>query len=226
MNKPLHITILTLILSLFVSGAWAATEVKTEKQKLSYALGAYFSQGVANQNVDLDVPAFLQAVEDALSGAEMKLDDNEVQQVLSAYQQRLLEERNASANDNKAVGEKFLAENGKKDGVVTLDNGLQYKVLEQGDGPKPSGDSNVKVHYHGTHIDGRVFDSSYERGEPISLSLDQVIKGWQIAVPLMNVGSKYQVYIPANLAYGENGAGSSIGPNEALIFDIELLGIN
>jgi len=145
---------------------------------------------------------------------------------LTQYQEKLANERNASANNNKAAGENFLAENRKKEGVVTLPNGMQYKVLKEGTGPKPKSDSEVKVHYHGTHINGEVFDSSYDRGEPISLSLAQVIKGWQEALPLMSVGSKYQFYIPAELAYGDRGAGTSIGPNEALVFDIELLGIN
>ena len=226
MNKQIHIIIIATIFSLFAASSWAAAEIKNEKQKLSYSLGAYFSQGVANQNIDLDIPAFLQAVEDVLGKSELKLNEAQMQEALTAYQQKLVGERNASAGNNKAAGEKFLAENAKKEGVVTLDNGLQYKVLKEGDGPKPTSDSNVKVHYHGTHINGQVFDSSYDRGEPISLSLEQVIKGWQEALPLMSVGSKYQFYIPADLAYGERGAGNSIGPNEALIFDIELLGIN
>ena len=225
MKKHIHIIIIASVLSVFATSSWAAAELKTDKQKLSYSLGAYFSQGVSKQNIDLDVPAFLQAVEDVLNHSELKLDQNEMQQVLTAYQQKLIEERNASASTNKAAGEKFLAENKKKDGVVTLDSGLQYKVLKKGDGPKPKSDSKVKVNYEGTHIDGRVFDSSYERGEPITLSLGQVIKGWQEALPLMNVGSKYQFYIPADLAYGDHGAGKSIEPNETLIFDIELLGI-
>lgn len=226
MKKQIHIIIIATLLSLITTVSWAAAEISSEKQKLSYALGAYFSQGISNQDIDIDIPAFLQAVEDVLSNSELKLDQNEMQAVLTAYQQQLMSERNEVASTNKTAGEKFLEENSKKDGVVTLDSGLQYKVLKKGDGPKPESGSNVKVHYHGTHIDGRVFDSSYERGEPISLSLDQVIKGWQEAVPLMNVGSKYQFYVPADLAYGERGAGHSIGPNETLIFDIELLGIN
>jgi len=214
------------IFSLSTASAWAAAELNTEKQKLSYALGAYFSQGVSQQGVDMDIPAFMQAVEDVLNKTELKLSDEELQTVLTQYQEKLANERNASANNNKAAGENFLAENRKKEGVTTLPNGIQYKVLKEGTGPKPKSDSEVKVHYHGTHINGEVFDSSYDRGEPISLSLAQVIKGWQEALPLMSVGSKYQFYIPAELAYGDRGAGTSIGPNEALVFDIELLGIN
>ncbi|HKK16050.1 MAG TPA: FKBP-type peptidyl-prolyl cis-trans isomerase [Gammaproteobacteria bacterium] len=216
----------TLLVLCVVSIQVSAAEIKTEQQKLSYALGAYFSQGVTRQNIDIDVPAFMQAVEDILTQSELKISEEEMQQVLSSYQQKLTTERAAAADSNKTAGEKFLAENKKKEGVVTLPSGLQYKVLKKGDGPSPTVDDNVKVHYHGTHIDGSVFDSSYERGEPVSLGLNQVIKGWQEAVPLMSVGSKYQIYVPADLAYGERGAGGSIGPNETLIFDIELLGIN
>jgi len=224
--KKVFLSFLIALFSLSTASAWAAAELNTEKQKLSYALGAYFSQGISQQGVDMDIPAFMQAVEDVLNKAELKLSDEELQAVLTQYQEKLANERNASANNNKAAGENFLAENRKKEGVVTLPNGMQYKVLKEGTGPKPKSDSEVKVHYHGTHINGEVFDSSYDRGEPISLSLAQVIKGWQEALPLMSVGSKYQFYIPAELAYGDRGAGTSIGPNEALVFDIELLGIN
>jgi len=224
--KKVFLSFLIALFSLSTASAWAAAELNTEKQKLSYALGAYFSQGISQQGVDMDIPAFMQAVEDVLNKAELKLSDEELQAVLTQYQEKLANERNASANNNKAAGENFLAENGKKEGVTTLPNGIQYKVLKEGTGPKPKSDSEVKVHYHGTHINGEVFDSSYDRGEPISLSLAQVIKGWQEALPLMSVGSKYQFYIPAELAYGDRGAGTSIGPNEALVFDIELLGIN
>lgn len=224
--KKAFLSLLITILSLSTASVWAAPELNTEKQKLSYALGAYFSQGISQQGVDMDIPAFLQAVEDVLNKAQLKLSDEELQTVLTQYQEKLAKERNASASNNKVAGENFLAENKKKEGVVTLPNGMQYKVLKEGSGPKPKSDSEVQVHYHGTHINGQVFDSSYDRGEPISLSLTQVIKGWQEALPLMSVGSKYQFYIPAELAYGERGAGTSIGPNEALVFDIELLGIN
>ena len=224
--KKVFLCFLLTIFSLSTASVWAAAELNTEKQKLSYALGAYFSQGISQQGVDMDIPAFMQAVEDVLNKAELKLSDEELQAVLTQYQEKLANERNASANNNKAAGENFLAENRKKEGVVTLPNGMQYKVLKEGTGPKPKSDSEVKVHYHGTHINGEVFDSSYDRGEPVSLSLAQVIKGWQEALPLMSVGSKYQFYIPAELAYGDRGAGTSIGPNEALVFDIELLGIN
>ena len=226
MKKAIISFLYIALFSMATAPAWAAAEIKTDKQKLSYALGAYFSQGIVQQNVDMDIPAFLQAIEDVLNESDLKLNEQEIQTVLMQYQEKLNNERNTAADTNKAVSEKFLAENKTKEGVTTLPNGIQYKVIKEGSGPKPKSDSEVQVHYHGTHINGKVFDSSYERGEPITLTLTQVIKGWQEAVPLMSVGSKYQFYIPAELAYGDRGAGTSIGPNEALIFDIELLGIN
>ena len=216
---------ISFLVFLTLSAAVHAAEIKTDKQKLSYALGAYFANGVSGQNIDMDVPAFLQAVQDVLNKSDLKMSDEEIQAALKNYQQQLQAKRESAAAANKQAGEKFLADNKTKDGVVTLPSGLEYKVLKQGDGKKPDVNSKVTVNYHGTHIDGRVFDSSYQRGEPITLNLSQTIKGWQEIVPLMNVGSKYQVYIPADLAYGERGAGT-IGPNETLVFDIELLSID
>jgi len=206
--------------------AVAAVELKTEQQKLSYALGAYFSQGVNQQNVDLDIPVFLQAVEDSLRKSELKMSESEIQTVLNQYKEKLVTERNAAAGTNKTAGQKFMEDNKSKEGIVSLPSGLQYKIIKEGTGTKPKSDSNVKVHYQGALIDGKVFDSSYERGEPVSFKLDQVIKGWQEVLPLMSVGSKWQVYIPSELAYGERGAGKTIGPNETLVFEIELIGIN
>ena len=203
----------------------AETEISTDKQKLSYALGIYFSQGIAQQDVELDAPAFLQAIEDALLGSDLKLSPGEIQQVLDQYQRQLTAERAAAADSNQAAGEKFLRENGEKKDIVKLPSGLQYRVIRAGSGPSPAPDSSVKVHYQGTLINGTVFDSSYERGEPVVLTLNRVIKGWQEALPLMTVGSKWQIYVPSELAYGQRGAGNSIGPNETLIFDIELIEI-
>lgn len=204
----------------------AETGLTTDKQKLSYALGVYFSKSIAGQTRDIDNAAFLQAIEDVLGDKQLKLTTEEMKTVLSDYQNKLKQERTARADDNLNSGEKFLEENGKKEDVVELDSGLQYKVIKKGTGEKPQSDSNVKVHYHGTLINGEVFDSSYERGEPVDLTVNQVIKGWQEALTKMPVGSKWKVYIPSELAYGERGAGDVIGPNETLIFDIELLAIN
>ena len=226
MKKAILFIIPALFLSILNFSVWAASEITTEKQKLSYALGAYFSQGVSQQNIDLDIPVFLQAVQDMLNKAELKLTPKEIQEILAQYQQKLVNERTAASNANKTAGKTFLEENKKKKDVVELPSGLQYKIIKKGSGQKPAADSSVNVHYQGTLIDGKVFDSSYERGQPFTLSLKgNIIKGWKEAVPLMSVGSKWQIYVPAELAYGEEGVVNSIGPNETLIFDIELLAI-
>ena len=144
---------------------------------------------------------------------------------MQAFENSMREKEAARGNEAKAAGEKFLAENGKKKGVTTTASGLQYEILKAGDGPKPQATDRVNVHYHGTLLNGKVFDSSVERGQPITFGVQEVIKGWTEALQLMPVGSKWRIFIPSNLAYGEQGAGGDIGPNEALIFDVELLGI-
>ena len=226
MNKRLWLPIIISLCVCVAQVVLAKTTITTDKQKLSYALGAYFSQGVKQQNADLDIPTFLQAVEDSLKKEPLQMTDSEIQIVLNQYKEKLASERNATAAANKTAGQTFLEINKAKEGVVALPSGLQYKIIQEGTGAKPTSTSNVKVHYQGTLLDGKVFDSSYERGEPVSFNLNQVIKGWQEILPLMTVGSKWQVYIPPELAYGERGAGSSIGPDATLIFDIELIGIN
>lgn len=223
MNKTGLILIVTLLC--LNTSVWSAAGIETDQQKLSYALGVYFSQGIKQQKTDLDIPAFLQAVEDSLTGADLKISESEVQTALNQYKEKLVSERNVAAGVNKTAGQKFLDENKSREGVVALPSGVQYKILKEGAGDKPSSDSKVNVHYQGSLVNGQVFDSSYERGEPVSLGLNQVIKGWQEILPLMSAGSKWQVYIPPELAYGERGAGAAIGPNETLIFDIELIGI-
>ncbi len=202
-----------------------AVEIETDKQKLSYSMGIFFGQTVIRQEMEIDIPAFMQAVKDVLNKSEKKLSDDEMQKIINTYQKKEQNERVAVSGNNKADGEKFLAENKNKEGVVVLPSGLQYKIIKNSEGKKPLSDSRVIVHYRGTLINGTEFDSSYARGEPIELGLNQVIKGWQEALQLMQVGSKWQVFIPSELAYGERGAGRVIGPNSALIFDIELLSI-
>lgn len=227
MLKKILLFLSCVYISLNMASVVADDSLKTEKQKLSYALGIYFSQSIAQQKDELDKDAFIQAIDDIFTNSKPKLTQEEIQTVLSDYQQKLASKMDAVASENKLKGEKFLNENKKKEGVVVLDSGLQYKVVKEGEGEKPGKDSFVKVHYHGTLIGGEVFDSSYERGTPVTLSLNQVIKGWQEAVPLMNVGSKWQIYVPSEMAYGSRGAGGgAIGPNETLIFDIELLAVN
>lgn len=209
----------------FVFMSAHAAKVETDIEKLSYSMGIFFGQSVSRQNMDLDTPAFLQAVEDVLNKSELKLDKEEMQQILADYQKKEQEERSTQAVTNKVDGEKYLAENKTKEGVITLDSGLQYKVITAGEGEKPAADSEVVVHYRGTLINGTEFDSSYARGEPATLGLSQVIKGWQDALQLMPVGSKWQIVVPSNLAYGERGAGGAISPYSTLLFDIELIEI-
>ena len=202
-----------------------AVKIETDQEKLSYSMGIFFGQTVIRQEMEIDVPAFMQAVEDVLNKNEKKLSDEEMQKIINTYQKKEQEDRVAKSDNDKADGEKFLAGNKKKEGVTVLPSGLQYKIIENSEGEKPLADSRVVVHYRGTLINGTEFDSSYARGEPIELSLNQVIKGWQEALQLMSVGSKWQIVIPSELAYGERGAGRLIGPNSTLIFDIELISI-
>ena len=202
-----------------------AVKIETDQEKLSYSMGIFFGQTVIRQEMEIDIPAFMQAVEDVLNKSEKKLSDDEMQKIINTYQKKEKEKQITQSTNSKEDGEKFLAENRNNDGVIVLASGLQYKIIKNGEGIKPLTDSRVVVHYRGTLINGTEFDSSYARGEPVELGLNQVIKGWQEALQLMPVGSKWQVFIPSELAYGERGAGRVIGPNSTLIFDIELLSI-
>ena len=202
-----------------------AVKIETDLEKLSYSMGIFFGQSVNRQEMEIDIPAFMQAVEDVLNNTEKKLTDDEMQKILNTYQKKEKEEQITKSTISKVDGEKFLAENKNNDGVIALASGLQYKIIKNSIDKKPTANSRVVVHYRGTLIDGTVFDSSYARGEPIELNLNQVIKGWQEALQLMAIGSKWQIVIPSELAYGKRGAGRVIGPNATLIFDIELLSI-
>ena len=218
-------SILALVLGLAFMNSYAVAKVETDLEKLSYSMGIFFGQSVSRQDMDLDVPAFIQAVEDVLKGTDLKLDMKEMQQILSDYQKKEREQMVAQASTNKLDGEKYLEQNKTKEGVKQTESGLQYKVITAGEGKKPSADATVVVHYKGTLIDGTEFDSSYSRGEPAELGVSHVIKGWQEALQLMPVGSKWQVVVPSELAYGQHGAGGKIGPNATLLFDIELIAI-
>ena len=191
--------------------------------KISYALGLSMGQNLMGSGVtSLNYQDLAQGIEDVLTKQQPKITYQEAQQVLGQFFQEL-EAKIAGAA--KADGEKFLAENKKREGVQVTASGLQYEVLEATIGQKPKATDTVKVHYEGTLIDGTVFDSSYERGEPIEFPLNGVIKGWTEGLQLMSVGSKYKFFIPYQLAYGERGAGQQIPPYAALIFTVELLGI-
>jgi FKBP-type peptidyl-prolyl cis-trans isomerase FklB len=209
----------------FIGGTAAADELETDTQKLSYIIGYQFGHSMQQQGIDLDKKAFMLAIEDALNKTPSRISPEQAKEVMSAMQQRERQQQAERAKKNKAAGEAFLKENKEKQGVVELPSGLQYKIIQQGKGEKPTASDTVVVNYRGTLVDGTEFDSSYERGEPVTFKADKVIPGWQEALKLMPVGSKWQVVIPPKLAYGERGAGHLIGPDETLIFDIELLEI-
>lgn len=196
--------------------------------KLSYALGIGIGtqlRGMGATNLNID--DFAQAIKDAIAGKKLKVDNKEAQTLVNnffAEQQARKEAAAAEAGRAaKAVGEDFLAENAKKDNIVVLPSGLQYEVIREGNGKKPSATSKVKCHYEGTLIDGTKFNSSYDRGEPATFGLNQVIAGWTEGLQLMSEGAKYRFFIPYNLGYGERGAGASIPPYAALVFDVELI---
>ena len=196
--------------------------------KLSYALGIGIGSQLAGMGAkELNIDDFAQAIKDVISGSELKVDNAEAQTLVQNFFQEQEAKQQAAAAEAgkaaKAAGEAFLAENGKKDGVVTLPSGLQYQVLKEGDGKKPSATDQVVCHYEGTLIDGTVFDSSYQRNQPATFGLNQVIAGWTEGVQLMQEGAKYRFFIPYNLAYGERGAGAQIPPFAALVFDVELM---
>lgn len=196
--------------------------------KLSYALGIGIGSQLAGMGAkELNIDDFAQAIKDVISGSELKVDNAEAQTLVQNFFQEQEAKQQAAAAEAgkaaKAAGEAFLAENGKKDGVITLPSGLQYQVLKEGNGKKPSATDQVVCHYEGTLIDGTVFDSSYQRNQPATFGLNQVIAGWTEGVQLMQEGAKYRFFIPYNLAYGERGAGAQIPPFAALVFDVELI---
>lgn len=207
----------------------APMELKTQKDKASYSIGVSIGKNLKDQKVDITTDILVKGLLDAYTGAKTQLTEKEMGDVLTQFQQEIMakaqEEAAKKGGENKTKGEKFLADNKSKPGVKTTASGLQYSVITEGTGPKPTASSTVKVHYTGKLIDGTTFDSSVDRGEPVEFPLNGVIKGWTEGVQLMSKGSKYKFYIPAELAYGERGAGNAIGPNETLIFEVELLDI-
>lgn len=208
----------------------AAAALDTDAQKFSYAAGFEIGQRLQQMGeVDVDLTAMSAGLSDAYKGMEGRISAEEMntvkQNVYKAAADKRNAEREAKAGANTAKGEKFLAENGKKDGVVTTDSGLQYEILEAGEGEAPAPTDTVVVHYTGTLIDGTEFDSSRSRGQPARFKLNGVIKGWTEGLQVLKPGGRAKLYIPADLAYGDRGAGQLIGPNETLIFDVELLEI-
>lgn len=213
---------LTTIGLFFTMTAIGATTINTDKDKLSYGLGMMISEQVLKQYGEVDYQVLLEGMKAQAEGKETLMTIEEAGAALSESQQKLNE---AKFGEAKAKGAAYLAENGKKDGVTTTDSGLQYTVITEGEGAKPGATDTVTVHYRGTLLNGSEFDSSYSRNEPASFGLNQVIPGWTEGVQLMSIGSKYKFVVPYELAYGERGAGQSIGPFETLIFEVELLEI-
>ena len=203
--------------------------LKTQKEKASYALGLNIAKGLEKDGVDVDPESLARGLRDALSGAKPLLSDQEAQATLSALAGELRTRQEAKLEalsaPNRKAGAEYLASNKSKEGVTELPSGLQYKVLKEGSGPKPTVTDRVVCNYRGTLIDGTEFDSSYKRGEPATFAVNQVIRGWTEALQLMPVGSKWQLYLPADLAYGNQGAGKDIAPGSTLVFEVELLSI-
>lgn len=216
---------LVIVLLVFVCAGASANTLKTDQEKFSYAVGVQIAASLRHDGPKFNVEVLTQAIKDVLGGNKLALSKKEMQQAFQVYQQKVMKVRTAKAEKNAQRGKAYLASNKKKAGVVTLPSGLQYQVIKAGTGKKPKLDDTVTVQYRGVLIDGKEFDSSYKRGQPATFPVNGVIKGWQEILPLMKTGAHWKVFVPAELAYGSRGAGSDIGPNETLVFDIELQAI-
>jgi len=207
----------------------APLTLTTQKDKMSYAIGMNIGQSMKKDSLEIDPNIFLRGMTDAMSGGKLLMTDDDAKVVLTALRAEVTKKKEAEAEHiseaNKQAGQQFLAANKTKAGVVTLPSGLQYRILKEGTGPKPTATDTVVCNYRGTLIDGTEFDSSYKGGQPATFAVNQVIKGWTEALQLMPVGSKYQLFVPADMAYGERSPAPEIGPNSTLIFDVELLSI-
>jgi len=239
MRHSIFVVVILVLVSVTVINAEEKTDNKpqksdkqtllTTKDKVSYSIGWDIGKNFKRQLIDIDPDSLAKGLKDSLSGATGLLTEAEMQELLKNFQtelqQKQTEAQNKLGEKNKAAGEEFLAKNKNKKGIRTTSSGLQYRVIKEGVGDKPKLSDTVTVHYRGTFIDGTEFDSSYKRGQPATFPVNGVIPGWTEALQLMKVGSKYELFIPPNLAYGDRGAGGVIGPNETLIFTVELLGI-
>lgn len=210
------------------SGAEEQT-LKSQKEKLSYAMGVDMGNNLKRQSIDIDPDVLARGLKDSLLGGKTLMNDAEILEVKNTFQREMMkkqeEERKKLSETNKKEGAAFLEENKKKEGFKTLPSGLQYKVIAEGNGKSPKTTDTVTVNYRGTLIDGTEFDSSYKRGQPATFPVNGVIPGWTEALQLMNEGAKWQIVIPSNLAYDEKGAGNSIGPNAVLVFEVELISV-
>ena len=224
MNKSIQLIILIITINLSIKTTMSAQKLTNEIDSVSYSLGVNIGENIKTQFPDIDLKNFELAIKDVLDEKkEPKISAVDAQKVIQNYFQK------QQAKASKSVieeGKKFLEENSKKDGIITLESGLQYQVIKSAEGPKPTINDQVTTHYHGTLLDGTVFDSSIERGQPATFPVSGVIKGWTEALQLMTVGSKWKLFVPYDLAYGERSAGPKIGPYTTLIFEVELISIN
>ncbi|MBE0501175.1 MAG: FKBP-type peptidyl-prolyl cis-trans isomerase [Desulfuromonadales bacterium] len=225
-TKVLLLTLLCLSLALTTAIAGEQPKLDTLQKKISYAIGRQIGDSLRKSGLEIDLDIFAATVAETLAGTPDRLTDAEKMEVSSAMQRQQTEHAAKVTDENKSQGAAFLAENAKQDGIKVLESGLQYKVVTAGSGKTPGLADSVTVHYRGTLIDGTEFDSSFKRGQPVTFPVNGVIKGWTEALQLMQEGDKWQLFIPADLAYGERGAGASIGPHATLIFDVELIKVN
>jgi FKBP-type peptidyl-prolyl cis-trans isomerase FklB len=230
MRKRLAMTMCAAVALSGAAFAADAPELKGEKERISYSIGMDIGGNLKRGAVEVDPDMLAKGLKDSYTGGNTLLTEDQARQAIEDFQNALMakkaEEMQKLSEKNKADGEKFLAENAKKEGVKSLPSGLQYKEITPGKGKSPKTSDTVTTHYKGTLIDGTEFDSSYKRGEPLSFPVSGVIAGWTEALQLMKEGAKWQLFIPSNLAYGERGAGGVIGPNTTLVFEVELISVN
>ncbi|MBA2650914.1 MAG: FKBP-type peptidyl-prolyl cis-trans isomerase [Tatlockia sp.] len=207
----------------------SATSLTTDMDKLSYSIGADLGKNFKKQGIDINPAAMAKGLQDGMTGGQLLMTDQQMKDVLNTFQKDLMAKRttdfNKKADENKVKGESFLNQNKSKEGVVTLPSGLQYKILQKGDGALPTKDDTVTVDYTGTLVDGQVFDTTENTGKPATFKVSQVIPGWTEVLQLMPTGSTWEVYVPSNLAYGPRSVGGPIGPNETLVFKIHLISV-
>ncbi len=218
------LTLLLLPISLVLLNCDKKADLKTPKGRWSYAIGSQIGKNIKSQNIELDADSFYVALQTEIKGGKPQLTEDEIREALQKMAEKRNEAKKGESDENKKKADAYLAENGKKPGIKTTASGLQYEVITEGNGKKPKDTDTVKVHYAGTFIDGKEFDSSYKRNQPAEFPVKGVIPGWTEALQLMTVGSKYKLYVPPNLAYGENG-NPSIPGNSVLIFQVELIEI-
>jgi FKBP-type peptidyl-prolyl cis-trans isomerase FklB len=233
MKRRMLATVGTLVIVLIASGCTAEDkkpELKTLKEKVSYGIGLSIGKDLKRQDIDVDADILKRGLQDALTGAKPLLTDEQMKSTMEEFKKDMTTKQQAKlktlGEKNKKEGEAFLAANAKKEGVKTLPSGLQYKILKKGTGKAPTAEDTVTVNYRGTLVNGTEFDSSYKRGKPATFPVKGVIPGWTEALPLMHEGAKWEIFIPAKLAYGDRNVSPEIGPNSTLIFEVELLKVH